>query len=85
MEQEFIFDIAPDGTTTAVYSDDLVDFFDGLGKVTTIRASSVEPHLDGGWTADMGPIEKGVVLGPFRLREEALAAEREWLEQRLFS
>ena len=38
----------------------------------------VEPDRDGFWWADMGP-SGGPVLGPFRSRSEALAAEMGWL------
>ena len=34
---------------------------------------------DGRWSADLAPV-CGPSLGPFALRSEALAAEREWLE-----
>lgn len=33
-----------------------------------------------GWAADMSPVN-GPALGPFRLRAEALDAERGWLER----
>jgi hypothetical protein len=36
-----------------------------------------------GWCADMRP-SGGPILGPFALRDQALAAEREWLEAKLF-
>jgi hypothetical protein len=45
-----------------------------LGRLTITRASPVEPDSDGNWWADMGPVG-GPVLGPFRTRGEALAAE----------
>jgi len=35
----------------------------------------VEPDAEGCWWADMGPVD-GPVLGPFRSRSVALAAER---------
>jgi hypothetical protein len=49
-----------------------------LGKLLIIRASHVEPDLDGNWWADMAP-SGGPVLGPFGSRSEALGAERMWL------
>ena len=49
-----------------------------LGPTSIKRASMVEPTGDGRWIADMAP-SCGPILGPFSLREEALAAEREWL------
>lgn len=73
--------IADDGTITAIYSDQLADLFKE-GEAKTTRASHVEP-CEGGWSADMSPVG-GPMLGPFPLREEALAAEVEWLEAKLF-
>ena len=79
---ELQFAIAADGTITTIYDDGMASFLEtGHAKVT--RASHVEPYPAGGWIADMAP-SNGPVLGPFRLREEALAAERRWLEARLF-
>jgi hypothetical protein len=51
-----------------------------LGQVNIQRGSHVEPTADGQWTADLSPVQ-GPMLGPFALRTEALAAERQWLEQ----
>jgi len=49
------------------------------GSATIRRVSSVEPTPDGkGWTADLFPV--GPALGPFKLREEALKAEVDWLD-----
>jgi hypothetical protein len=72
-------------TASCVYDDALAETLDVLGVVTVTRASHVEPAPGGGWTADMSPVAPGVVLGPFRLRAEALAAEREWLRKNLSS
>ena len=51
----------------------------------TARASNVEPHEDGGWIADMKPVGGPVLFAadgrPFRLRAEALQAERDWLSK----
>jgi len=70
--------IAKDGSTVFVYDDLLAPLAARPGAVTS-RASHVEPVKDGaGWTADMRP-SGGPVLGPFTLRAEALAAERQWL------
>jgi hypothetical protein len=74
--------IAPDGSVQAIYSDALVDVLDALGAVRVQRASHVEPDGHGGWAADMSPVG-GPVLGPFRLRRDALAAEVAWLECKL--
>jgi hypothetical protein len=67
--------INPSGGYSFVYSDSLAPLV-RHGKVT--RASHVEPHEGGGWTADMRPMG-GPVLGPFPLRSDALTAERDWL------
>ena len=68
----------------------------GVGPAAVTRASHVEPATitptpgeEGppptgwaGWETDLTP-SNGPVLGPFPTREAALAAEREWLTQRL--
>lgn len=73
--------IDANGRASMVYDDALVPVLKALGgEVTVERASHVEPAPGGGWTADMGP-SGGPVLGPFPLREQALAAEREWLSE----
>ena len=58
--------------------DDALTGLTEMGQATVRRASHVEPHADGGWIADMTP-SGGGILGRFRLRQEALDAEREWL------
>lgn len=70
--------IMPDGTLGFIYSDELQPLL-SLGTPTVRRASHVEPNEDGQWTADMGP-SGGGLLGPFKLRSEALAAEVAWLD-----
>ena len=50
-----------------------------FGSLTIRRASHVEPTADGQWTADLSPLG-GPVLGPFKLRRDALAAEERWIE-----
>jgi hypothetical protein len=64
------------GRVRAIYNDALAPLLTE-GDFTVTRASHVEP-APGGWTADMGPVG-GPVLGPFALRETALAAETDWL------
>lgn len=81
MPDSFVISVAPDGTITTIYDDALAELFD-QGVVTIRRASHVEPDPTGGWIADMAP-SGGGVLGPFHLRQEALDAEREWLERKL--
>jgi hypothetical protein len=72
---EIVIDKA--GTIRCLYKDELSELLDA-GRATVRRASHVEP-AEGGWTADMSPVG-GPVLGPYRLRGEALAAEVRWLE-----
>jgi hypothetical protein len=73
--------VRPDGTIEFLYEDGLRSLLE-LGQATITRASHVEPTLDGRWTADLSP-RGGPVLGPFTLRQEALDAEREWIEVQL--
>lgn len=61
-----------------LYDDALAPLLSALGDTTTRRASHVEPDPAGGWQADMSPVG-GPILRGFKLRAEALAAEREWL------
>ena len=69
--------ITTQGNLHCLYSDDLE--LGLVGKLQITRGSHVEPTPDGCWTADMSPVH-GPVLGPFRTRVEALAAEVQWLE-----
>ena len=73
--------VRPDGTVDFLYEDGLRPLLE-LGSATITRASHVEPTPDGWWTADLSP-RGGPVLGPFTLRQEALDAERAWLEVHL--
>ena len=70
--------IKPDGGVRCLY-DEAVDL-SSLGSLTIQRGSHVEPDATGQWSADLAPVD-GHVLGPFSRRSEALAAERDWLEQ----
>lgn len=72
--------IRPDGTATAIYGEEIQ--LDAIGETSIRRASHVEPSPGGGWLADMSPVS-GPVLGPFPRRSDALAAEMEWLSERL--
>ena len=75
--------IAPDGTITTIYDDQLAGLLEE-GLASTTRASHVEPNPNGpGWIADMKPVG-GPVLGPAPLRELALQLEAGWLEAKLF-
>ena len=56
----------------------------GTGDGGQETGDTVRPYGTGErlrWIADLRPVG-GPVLGPFLLRGEALAAEREWLEER---
>jgi hypothetical protein len=73
-----------DGTVCALYSDDLASVLMEMGLPSIRRASHVEPKTVNGaveWYADMEP-SGGPMLGPFSLRQQALAAEQDWLEQK---
>jgi hypothetical protein len=70
-----IFDT--NGSVRCLYSDALE--LDRIGRLTISRGSHVEPTPDGQWTADMSPV-CGPVLGPYRSRRDALAAEVNWIE-----
>jgi len=68
------------GGVRFVYSDAAAAVARAVGTLTTRRASHVEPTHDGRWAADMSPVRIGVTLGPYDTRQEALDAERDWLE-----
>lgn len=72
--------ITPDGVVKSIYRDEDQGLAEELGgEVRIRRASDVEPTPDG-WTADMAK-SGGPILGPFKTRALALAAEVEWLER----
>jgi hypothetical protein len=77
---ELSINVRPDGSLAAIHDDALAGLCD-QGHAAVRRASHVEP-VDGGeqvnWQADMSPVG-GPVLGPYRLRSDALAAEVAWL------
>ncbi|MEW6545046.1 MAG: hypothetical protein AB1411_15735 [Nitrospirota bacterium] len=73
--------VSPQGTVSVIYDDELAPLIGELGRASIQRASYVEPTSDGWWLVDLTP-SNGPVLGPFPLRNEALAAERAWLERR---
>ena len=88
--KNFTFAVEPDGTIVSIYSDALAELIDqGTAQIT--RASMVEPAPSGNWLADMSPVIRqyglecdNPILGPFRLRSDALKAEIDFLEQKLF-
>ena len=69
--------IAPGGAVRCLYNEKIN--LAALGSLAITRASHVEPTSDGRWLADLSPVH-GPTLGPFRLRSQAIAAERDWLE-----
>lgn len=79
--QQFALSISPSGEVTFIYDDVHAGLMDE-GEATTTRASHVEPQ-GSEWIADMSPVD-GPVLGPFRLRREALDAEVEYLKRLMF-
>jgi hypothetical protein len=77
-----IVEILPNGKLRFLYDDSLRELMT-LGKATVTRVSDVEPTEKGEWTADLSRVG-GPLLGPFKFREEALTAEKEWLEANNF-
>lgn len=73
--------VSPEGELSFIYDDLLVDLLEE-GSSSVLRVSTVEPG-EGGWRADLAPVG-GPVLGPFKLRSDALAAEVAWLKKNLF-
>lgn len=80
MASRHVIEIDAEGRLTFVYDDELADLLQ-LGETDVRRASRVE-HVAGGWEPDMAPVG-GPVLPVERLRRDALASERAWLEKRL--
>jgi hypothetical protein len=72
--------VNPKGTISCLYTEALE--LHSLGSMSIQRASFVEPDANGHWWADLS-LSHGPRLGPFDLRSEALAAERQWLEEAL--
>jgi hypothetical protein len=83
MGDSFSLFIRPNGRIDAIVTDavERLPLYE-RGAGMPRRASHVEPVAGAGWTADMAPVG-GPVLGPFKHRSEALAAEHEWLLDRL--
>ena len=74
-----IITVSPEGQIRMIYTDELCGLLEE-GTATIERASNVEPRGTQ-WEADMGPSGSAVVLGPFKTRTEALAAEVRWLQE----
>ena len=84
MSETVVVTVTPRGIR-AIYHDALSGLA-GQGP-TVRRASHVEPHPDGGWTADMAPSGGPVLFAPdgkpFVRRQDALDAEVAWLREHL--
>lgn len=81
--------VIKNGRAQAVYSDALKPTMVKMGGVSIARASHVEPGTAYGyqsdrWVADMTPSGGPILVGDgdgYATRDEALAAEREWLRK----
>ena len=76
-----LLEIAPDGTLQFLWDDSLAPLLE-LGEGSLERASHIEPHGTE-WIANLSPVD-GPTLGAFPLRNDALIAERDWLQQHGF-
>ena len=74
--------IDPAGQAHCLYAE-VIDLR-AMGTFRIARASQLEPDDRGNWWADLSPVA-GPTLGPFGLRSEAMAAERDWLDTHLAS
>lgn len=72
--------ISPDGLLSFIWDDSLAGM-KTLGPTEIRRASHVEPDENGQWWANLAP-SGGPKLGPFELRQQAIDAEIQWLEER---
>ena len=83
MLEQHAVTIRPDGTVEFIYADAAAGLL-ALGNASVTRASHVEPHVGGGWYADMSPVGGPVLLDGdrgFSTRAAALEAEVAWLKQ----
>ncbi len=74
--------IDPAGQGQCLYTEEID--LSAMGPLHVARASKVEPDDQGRWWVDLSLVA-GPILGPFTLRSEALAAERDWLDSHLTS
>lgn len=72
--------IDENGQGRCIYTDELADYLEETGAKVR-RASNVEPGPDGGWIVDLSPSGGPANVGPFKLREDALKYEVQWLEK----
>ena len=86
-DQTLRLSIDQSGVIEAIYSDDLAGLCE-LGAATITRASNVEPSSLGWFVTMIGDDSHeafALQARTFRRRADALAAEVEYLESRLFS
>lgn len=86
-EKEYELVILPDGTIKFLYYDELKPLLSAGEDANVKRVSHVDPEMtpDGlKWFADLHPV-KGPKLGPFDTRDEAIAAEIQWLSDHIFA
>lgn len=80
--------IVKNGVITSIYDDALVPLMNEAERVSTERASHVEPHQcewsDGRsyWQADLSPVD-GPMLTGFTTKQEALDAEVQYINQHI--
>ena len=85
-----IITVRVDGSMQFIYDDRLMGLMKH-GKASIARVSHVEPGdpTKGQdplrWFADMAPSGQPVVLGPFDERQQALAAEVEWINSNILT
>lgn len=80
-----IIQLNPDGSVTGIVGslkDPMPIDLDTLGSYQT-RRQGVLMELNGEWFADMFLIDSSVILGPYASRDEAIAAEIEFLSNRI--
>lgn len=87
-EKELVLTFDPEGRFGCIYSDDLLHYIDTLsapGQCVTRRASDVEPNAWGQWMVRIRDWVPGgaKVFGPFRLRQEALDVEVDYIRRTL--
>lgn len=78
-----ILNIEPDGTARYISDDDLNDTLRSVGKLQIERVTDVEPdqNSQSWWAFLRPPYDQQTPLGPFARRDEAIAAEIDWLRE----
>jgi hypothetical protein len=72
--------IQKNGAVGGIYSE-TIDL-SAFGAPEIRRASHLEPDEAGQWTANLAPVN-GPVLGPVKVRSDALKAEHEYIDEHL--